>query len=118
MATIDSAGTVPVPSASLVLIIAPYNRVFNTTVTPHSFSFIFANDWFLDRLRTTVYVTGDAIATSMVSHLAVGADTATESAKEENNSSITKQDDDGDDDCSCVRERMSLHHHPLSLLLK
>jgi len=40
IATIGSAGTAPVPSASLVLIITAYNTVFGTTGTPDGFSFI------------------------------------------------------------------------------
>lgn len=68
IATIGSAGTAPVPSASLVLIITAYNTVFNTTGTPYGFSFIFAVDWFMDRLRTVVNVTGDTIVTGLVSH--------------------------------------------------
>jgi Na+/H+-dicarboxylate symporter len=69
ISTIGSAGTAPVPSASLVLIITAYNTVFNTTGTPEGFSYILAIDWFMDRLRTTLNVTGDAVVTGMVSHL-------------------------------------------------
>jgi len=69
VATIGSAGTAPVPSASLVLIITAYNTVFNTTGTPNGFSFIFAIDWFMDRLRTVTNVTGDTVVTGIVSHL-------------------------------------------------
>lgn len=69
IATIGSAGTAPVPSASLVLIITAYNTVFNTTGTPDGFSFILAIDWFMDRLRTTMNVTGDAVVAGMVAHL-------------------------------------------------
>jgi Na+/H+-dicarboxylate symporter len=66
LATVGSAGTAPVPSASLVLIITAYNTVFGTTGTPEGFSFILAIDWFMDRCRTVVNVTGDAVVTGIV----------------------------------------------------
>mmetsp|Transcript_29504 Transcript_29504/g.44679 ORF Transcript_29504/g.44679 Transcript_29504/m.44679 type:complete len:555 (+) Transcript_29504:171-1835(+) len=66
LATVGSAGTAPVPSASLVLIITAYNTVFGTTGTPNGFEFILAIDWFMDRLRTTLNVTGDACVSGMV----------------------------------------------------
>ena len=69
ISTIGSAGTAPVPSASLVLIITAYNTVFNTTGTPEGFSYILAIDWFMDRLRTTLNVTGDAVVSGMVAHI-------------------------------------------------
>jgi Na+/H+-dicarboxylate symporter len=69
IATIGSIGTAPVPSASLVLIITAYNTVFNTTGVPEGFSFILAIDWFMDRCRTVMNVTGDMVVSGMVSHL-------------------------------------------------
>jgi solute carrier family 1 (neutral amino acid transporter) protein 5 len=69
ISTIGSAGTAPVPSAGLVLVITAYNTVFNTTGTPDGFPFIVAIDWFLDRCQTVVNVTGDGIVCGMVSHL-------------------------------------------------
>jgi Na+/H+-dicarboxylate symporter len=69
ISTIGSAGTAPVPSASLVLIITAYNTVFNTTGTPEGFSYILAIDWFMDRLRTVLNVTGDAVVAGMVAHI-------------------------------------------------
>jgi Na+/H+-dicarboxylate symporter len=69
ISTIGSAGTAPVPSASLVLIITAYNTVFNTTGTPDGFSYILAIDWFMDRLRTVLNVTGDAVVAGMVAHV-------------------------------------------------
>lgn len=68
LATVGSAGTAPVPSASLVLIITAYNTVFGTTGTPDGFSFILAIDWFMDRCRTVTNVTGDAVVTGIVAH--------------------------------------------------
>lgn len=69
LATVGSAGSAPVPSAALVLIISAYNTVFGTTGVPDGFSFIIAIDWFMDRMRTSVNVTGDAFVTGLVSHL-------------------------------------------------
>lgn len=69
IATIGSAGTAPVPSASLVLIITAFNTCFNTTGTPESFSYILAIDWLLDRFRTVLNVTGDAIVCRMASSI-------------------------------------------------
>jgi hypothetical protein len=66
---IGSAGAAPVPSAGLVMISIAYNTVFNTTGTPEGFSYILAIEWFMDRLRTTLNVTGDAVISGMVSHL-------------------------------------------------
>jgi len=69
IATIGSAGTAPVPSASLVLIVTAYNNVFNTSGIPDGFALIFVIDWFMDRLRTTLNVTGDAVVCGMVAAL-------------------------------------------------
>jgi Na+/H+-dicarboxylate symporter len=51
------------------LIITAYNTVFNTTGTPEGFSYILAIDWFLDRLRTVLNVTGDAFVAGMVAQI-------------------------------------------------
>jgi len=75
ISTIGSVGTAPVPSASLVLIITAYNTVFNTTGTPDGFSYILAIDWFMDRLRTTLNVTGDAVVAGMVASVCEFEDT-------------------------------------------
>jgi len=69
VSTFGSAGAAPVPSASLVLVITAYNTVFGATGTPNGFSFIVAIDWFCDRLRTTMNVTGDAVVARMIAHL-------------------------------------------------
>lgn len=66
IATIGSAGTAPVPSASLVLVITAYNTVFNGTGTPAGFEFILAIDWFMDRIRTCLNVTGDCTVSAIV----------------------------------------------------
>lgn len=66
LSTLGSAGTAPVPSASLVLIITSYNTVFDTVGTPEAFGLILAVDWLMDRFRTTLNVTGDAMMARIV----------------------------------------------------
>merc|ERR1712048_765726 len=68
ISTLGSIGTAPVPSASLVLIITAYNSVFNSSGMPNGFGYIFAIDWFMDRMRTVTNVTGDCIVTGIVAH--------------------------------------------------
>jgi len=68
IATLGSIGTAPVPSASLVLIITAYNTVFGGDGMPNGFGFIFAIDWFMDRMRTVCNVTGDCIVAGIVAH--------------------------------------------------
>lgn len=79
ISTVGSIGTAPIPSAGLVLIITAYNTVFNTTGVPDGFGYVIAIDWFIDRLETTINVTGDAIVAGLVaktSHLEEGDELA------------------------------------------
>jgi len=69
LATFGSMGTAPVPNASLALIMTAYNTVFNTTGEPDGFGYIFAVDWFMDRGRTLVNVTGDCFVTGTISSI-------------------------------------------------
>jgi solute carrier family 1 (high affinity glutamate transporter) protein 2 len=66
ISTIGSAGTAPVPSAGLVLIITAYNTVFSTTGVPEGFSYVVAIDWFMDRMQTVMNVTGDTMVCRMI----------------------------------------------------
>lgn len=68
LATVGSIGTAPVPMASLVLINTAYNSVFGTTGTPEGFAYIFAIDWFMDRMRTTCNVTGDCVVAGITAY--------------------------------------------------
>jgi Na+/H+-dicarboxylate symporter len=68
IATLGSIGTAPVPSASLVLIITAYNTVFEGSGMPNGFGYIFAIDWFMDRMRTVTNVTGDCIVSGIVAY--------------------------------------------------
>jgi Na+/H+-dicarboxylate symporter len=66
LSPLGSAGTAPVPSASLVFIVTTFNTVFGTTGTPEYFYIMMAIDWLLDRFRTLVNVTGDTLVARMV----------------------------------------------------
>ena len=81
IASIGSAGTAPVPAAGLVLIITAYNTVFGTTGTPAGFSFIVAIDFLMDRMQTTMNITGDAMVCGMIAKLCAN-ETITETAQD------------------------------------
>ncbi|EER37007.1 excitatory amino acid transporter [Histoplasma capsulatum H143] len=65
--TLASIGTTPIPSASLVLIIMIANSV-NVQVTG-MYGVITAIDWFMDRFRTMVNVTGDLYGAIIVTKI-------------------------------------------------
>jgi len=69
ISTIGSAGTAPVPSASLVLILTAFQTVTGLDFEPDAFALILAVDFFQDRLRTVLNVTGDASVARMVASL-------------------------------------------------
>lgn len=65
-ATLASIGAASVPSAGLVTMLI----ILNTLGLPsESISLIYTVDWFLDRLRTTINVWGDAIGAGIIDHL-------------------------------------------------
>ena len=66
LATIGSAGTAPIPSSGQIVILTAYNTVFNKTGVPLTFELILAIDWFIDRFRTLVNITGDAFVARIV----------------------------------------------------
>merc|ERR1712241_1606093 len=88
LSTLGSAGTAPVPSASLVFIVTTFNTVFGTTGTPEYFYIMMAIDWFLDRFRALVNVTGDTLVAHMV-EVRAGGDSDRNQTK----------DSDSDSDC-------------------
>lgn len=97
IATVGSAGTAPVPSASLVLIITAYNTVFNTEGTPDGFEYILAIDWFMDRCRTTLNVTGDTIVSNLVAAFSHYDEAEDEESKQPKMvDSLDTPEDDGD----------------------
>lgn len=64
LATLASIGTTPIPSASLVLIVMIANSV-GIEVTG-MYAVIVAIDWFLDRFRTAINVSGDLFAVQVL----------------------------------------------------
>lgn len=64
LATLASIGTTPIPSSSLVLVVMIANSV-GIEVTG-MFAVIVAIDWFLDRFRTAVNVSGDLFAVQIL----------------------------------------------------
>ncbi|XP_063235007.1 excitatory amino acid transporter 1-like [Bacillus rossius redtenbacheri] len=68
-ATMASIGAAGIPQAGLVTMV----MVLDTVGLPaDDVSIILAVDWLLDRLRTTVNVTGDALVAGIVDHLSRG----------------------------------------------
>jgi Na+/H+-dicarboxylate symporter len=64
LSTLASIGTTPIPSASLVLIVMIAQSI-NVPLTG-MFAVIVAIDWFLDRFRTALNVTGDCFAAKII----------------------------------------------------
>merc|ERR1712117_319867 len=65
LATVTSAGSAPVPSASLVLL-ATIVDATGLEYNESQFGLILMIDWLLDRMRTMVNVIGDATVTAVV----------------------------------------------------
>merc|ERR1712176_150339 len=69
--TMGSIGTAPVPSAGLVLILTAYQTVFGIpegAAVPAGFGYIFAIDWFMDRMQTMGNIPGDCMLAGIVAH--------------------------------------------------
>eukprot|EP00397_Hematodinium_sp_SG-2012_P008450 GEMP01008510.1.p1 GENE.GEMP01008510.1~~GEMP01008510.1.p1 ORF type:complete len:556 (+),score=103.70 GEMP01008510.1:133-1800(+) len=71
LSTLGSAGSAPVPSSGLVMILIVYNAVFNTTGEPENLSLVIGIIWIMDRFITALNVTGDALTARMVVALCV-----------------------------------------------
>lgn len=67
LSVIGSLGTAPVPSASLVLVMTAFNTITGMSGVPDGFEYLVAIDWLLDRCRTTLNVTGDAVVAGIIS---------------------------------------------------
>jgi Na+/H+-dicarboxylate symporter len=67
LSTLASIGTTPIPSSSLVLTVMIAQSV-NVPITG-MYGVIIAIDWFLDRFRTAVNVSGDMFAASVITKL-------------------------------------------------
>lgn len=64
LATLASIGTTPIPSSSLVLVIMIASSV-NVPITG-MYAVIVAIDWFLDRFRTAINVSGDLFGAAII----------------------------------------------------
>lgn len=67
LATLASIGTTPIPSASLVLIVMIASSV-NVPMTG-MFAVIVAIDWFLDRFRTAINISGDLFGSAVIASI-------------------------------------------------
>ncbi|KAG4435828.1 hypothetical protein IFR05_008687 [Cadophora sp. M221] len=67
LSTLASIGTAPIPSSSLVLTVMIANSI-NVPVTG-MFAVVVAIDWFLDRFRTALNVSGDMFAAAVVTKI-------------------------------------------------
>lgn len=67
LSTLATIGASPIPSSSLVLTLMICDAV-NITVT-EMFAVVIAIDWFLDRFRTAVNVSGDCYAAKVVAKM-------------------------------------------------
>lgn len=107
LSTLGAVGTAPVPSASLVLIISAFNAVFSTTGTPATFSYILAVDWLMDRCRTTLNVSGDAIVCRVITAMCrMEPDEQTDTLAE-NNGSFIKNEEATEETVHALEERLS-----------
>jgi len=67
LSTLASIGVTPIPSASLVLMVMICNSI-NLPVTG-MYAVIVAIDWFVDRFRTAINVSGDMFAAAVVAKI-------------------------------------------------
>lgn len=107
LSTLGAVGTAPVPSASLVLIITAFNTVFSTTGTPTTFSYILAVDWLMDRMRTTLNVSGDAIVCRVITamcHMEVSEEMQ---QQQRLSGSFIKDEEATEDTVQALEERLS-----------
>ncbi|KDO18445.1 hypothetical protein SPRG_16222 [Saprolegnia parasitica CBS 223.65] len=61
-----SMGTAPVPNAALVMLMTVWKTVFPTMVIPHSFVYIVAVDFILDRICTMCNLNGNMVVTRIL----------------------------------------------------
>lgn len=67
LSTLASIGTTPIPSSSLVLTVMIASSV-NVPITG-MYAVVVAIDWFLDRFRTALNVSGDMFAAAVVTKI-------------------------------------------------
>jgi Na+/H+-dicarboxylate symporter len=90
LSTLASIGVSPIPSASLVLSIM-IARSVNVELTG-MYAVIVAIDWFLDRFRTAVNVSGDLFA-GMIVYKMTGIEDPPEVVEEESREADMKEKD-------------------------
>lgn len=81
LSTLASIGTTPIPSSSLVLTV----MIMASVGVPMTgmFAVIIAIDWFIDRFRTAVNVSGDMFAARIMAKLTGITDEDASSVREE-----------------------------------
>ena len=94
LATFGSMGSAPVPNAGLALILTTYNTVFGPTTggAPDGFGYIFAVDWFMDRGRSCLNVTGDCFVTGIISAICPLVDNSVENEGDELDQNMLKEE--------------------------
>ncbi|KAK4149614.1 Sodium:dicarboxylate symporter [Chaetomidium leptoderma] len=81
LSTLASIGTTPIPSSSLVLTVMIAQSV-NVPITG-MYAIIISIDWFLDRFRTAVNVSGDMYAARILQHITGIKDDLSEMSSED-----------------------------------
>ena len=81
LSTLASIGTAPIPSSSLVLTVMIANSI-DVPITG-MFAVVVAIDWFLDRFRTALNVSGDMFAAAVVTKITGIKDFADDTGSEE-----------------------------------
>jgi len=107
LSTLGAVGTAPVPSASLVLIITAFNTVFSTTGTPATFSYILAVDWLMDRCRTTLNVSGDAMVCRVITAMCHMEPDEQEETLARNHGSLVQDEEATNNTVHALEERLS-----------
>lgn len=69
VATVASVGGAPIPNASLAVMTTVWKLLARGQELPQSFEYLIAIDWLLDRLRTVINVTGDAMLVRIIAHM-------------------------------------------------
>ncbi|XP_078735191.1 excitatory amino acid transporter 2-like [Lampetra fluviatilis] len=94
-ATLASVGAASIPSAGLVTMLIVLTAVGLPT---SDISLLVAVDWFLDRLRTSVNLLGDAFGAAIVHHLSLAELEAVDAGRgEEGRGGLHQEDEEGDE---------------------
>ncbi|KAF0700237.1 Aste57867_9246 [Aphanomyces stellatus] len=82
LSMMSAIAAAPVPSAALVLVLPMYNAVCGTSTNPANFSYLLAMDFLLDRFRTWLNVSGDAVVALCVAELDKRSNASTHNVEE------------------------------------